>query len=123
MDSFIDLAAKFLEAYPLSTLSITYSNVAKKAQGKAGKVRFKFYDSALTKCVKYSTTKLKEVSKILTYLGPRGVSSAATDGLEPKQTVGAASVMANHKVKEVEVEAPAPSEESKPKKKKKKGKK
>lgn len=146
MDSFIDLSLELLEAYPAATVSITYSNEAKKdskvgkdsSRRPANKVKFKVSDLGLSKSVKYSTTKAKEVSKILTFLGPNGVStkrkaSEEGDGAKKqKLSVGVASVMSNSKIESVPVvqsvdpvvaDGNVKEEETGSKKKKKKGKK
>lgn len=146
MDSFIQSASDLLEAYPGATVSITYSNVAKKTKKEDPKkatnvVKFKVHDLALNKSVSYSTYKSKELLRVLTYLGPKGVIMQSTALDEPaakkqKLNVGAASVMSNTKIEEAEptetveleaVETPAPEEvpvaSASSKKKKKKGKK
>lgn len=145
METFIQSTSDLLEAFPAATVLITYSNVAKKLKSEDTKrasnvVKFKVYDSQLGKCIKYSTYKSKELSKLLIFLGPRGVStkrkSDDDEESEKKQklSVGAASVMSNLKVEEIEQEEPVESTVGTPapeegttttssKKKKKKGKK
>ncbi|WPK26213.1 hypothetical protein PUMCH_003562 [Australozyma saopauloensis] len=118
MDTFIDSATELLEAYPGATVSITYSNVHKKESKKVtadskravNKVKFKVYDAGLSKSVRYSTTKTKELSKLLTFLGPIGVSTkrkAADEEDEsakrPKTSTGAAGIMSNYKAEELPV--------------------
>lgn len=145
METFIQSTSDLLEAFPAATVLITYSNVAKKLKSDDTKrasnvVKFKVYDSQLGKCIKYSTYKSKELSKLLIFLGPRGVSTKRKidddEESEKKQklSVGAASVMSNLKVEEIAQEetvestvgTPAPEEgtgTTSSKKKKKKGKK
>ncbi|SGZ48251.1 CIC11C00000002804 [Sungouiella intermedia] len=144
METFIQSTSDLLEAFPGATVLITYSNVSKKTKSEDAKrasnvLKFKVYDSHLGKCIKYSTHKSKELSRLLTFLGPHGVSMKRKhdggDVSEKKQKlgVGAASVMSNVKVEETEHETvesnaatPAPEEGStatSSKKKKKKGKK
>lgn len=132
MDSFITAATHLLEAFPNATVSIAYSNVHKKtgvdSRRPANKVRFKVYDAELSKCVRYSTTKSKELSKLLSFLGPHGVSTGTkrkAEGDEPtRKSAGLAAIMSNTKIEEL----PSVPEEvevkvEEPKKKKKKGKK
>lgn len=147
MDSFIESVSDLLEASPSCTVSITYSNTAKKSKREGtpkatNVVKFKVHDTTLNKSIKYSTNKGKDVSRFLTYLGPRGLTQkrSAEEASEPakkqKLSVGAASIMSNTPFEEpeqpevVELEAagtPAPEEvvpaSTSSKKKKKKGKK
>lgn len=98
IDSFIDFSSQLLEAYPsTTTLSITYANALKKQSKNKDKdgskidtssdsnnkkatnsVTFKCYESNSGKCIKYSTYKIKELSRLLTFIGPRGVSVSNT---------------------------------------------
>lgn len=83
VDSFIEYSSKLLLAYPSTTLSITYANVEKnhknakqvdtESKRATNKVTFKCYEPHSGKCVKYSTTKVKEFSRLMTFVGPRGV--------------------------------------------------
>lgn len=141
MESFILSTAELLEAFPGATVSITYSNVAKKnnkpdSKGVSHTVKFKVFEAHTGKCIQYKTSRTKELSRLLTYLGPRGVLSVKraheeeeTEHKKPKLMVGVSSVMANTKfeeteaVVETEVANAAPSEPEKKPKKKKKGKK
>lgn len=144
MDNFIESALRLLEAYPGATVSVTYANVARKNEKKQRKalktaddrraknrVKFKVYDAQSTKALVYYTYKAKELSKILTFLGPRGVASSKRHVLlaEPESklvTLGVASVMSNVEFKEPEVAAVEEKllvEEKKDDCKKKKGKK
>lgn len=120
METFIQSSSDLLEAYPGATVSITYANVAKKLQKEDLKrasnvVKFKVHDAKLGKSIQYLTYKSKELSRILTYLGPRGVSmkrkNEETEATEKKQklSVGAASVMSNTKIEE---EEPTPASEN-----------
>lgn len=92
IDSFINFSSKLLEAYPsTTTLSITYANALKK-QSKKNKIEvkdndnkkatnlvtFKCYEPKSGKCIKYSTYKIKELSRLLTFTGPRGVSVSSS---------------------------------------------
>lgn len=95
MDAFIELLTKLLAAYPLTTVSITYSNQHKKNPNKVAKpalnkVSVKLYVPEAGKIVKYLTFKLKELSKILALLGPFGVAMALTN-----PQIGLAGIMAN----------------------------
>lgn len=147
METFIQSTSDLLEAFPTATVLITYANVAKKVKKDDAKrasnvVKFKVYDAHLGKCIQYSTYKSKELSRLLTFLGPRGVSMKRKhdddDSSEKKQklSVGAASVMGNVKIEEQEqleageseaLSTPAPevipASTTSSKKKKKKGKK
>lgn len=98
IDSFIDFSSQLLEAYPsTTTLSITYANALKKQSKNKDKdgskidtssdnnnkkatnlVTFKCYEPNSGKCIKYSTYKIKELSRLLTFIGPRGVSVSNT---------------------------------------------
>lgn len=133
LDSFIDSTSKLLAAYPTTAkVSITYSNEHKLAQ-KKGKslpeksasncVSVKVFEPSLGKCIKYKTYKIKEFSKLLTFLGPRGVSVG--EGGNTNKVTGAGSIMSNKKFDdtiEIPATTPPPVKEDK-KKKKKKGKK
>lgn len=147
MDTFIQSTSDLLEAFPAATVLITYANAAKKSKKDDTKpasnvVKFKVYDAQLGKCIQYSTYKSKELSRLLTFLGPRGVSmkrkhdEEETAEKKPKLSLGVASVMGNVKIEDQEqqeggeseaVGTPAPEEvpvaSSSSKKKKKKGKK
>ncbi|CAH2351574.1 signal recognition particle subunit Srp21p [[Candida] railenensis] len=90
VDRFIESSSRLLSAYPTTTtLSITYANALKKSKtNKEGTkkeddadskkatniVTFKCYEPNAGKCIKYSTYKVKELSRLLTFVGPRGVS-------------------------------------------------
>lgn len=149
MESFIESAASLFEAYPGATVTITYANKNKGSESRAvddlkrasNVVKFKVYDAASTKCLLYSTYKSKELSRLLTYLGPRGVSrkrdseGGESAAKKPKIVVGVASVMSNTKYEEPEAPQAAVEEKERTatpavdetpqvsKKKKKKGKK
>lgn len=135
LDKFIDNTTDFLAAFPATTLSITYKNKGKS--GKSNKitkptndsttesvVSIKLYEPKLGKCVKYSTSKLKELNRILNFIGPKGIHMGDT------HQVGLASIMSNTKFDDiVDVEpleakdttpAPAPQQPKKKNKKKKK---
>ncbi|CCE73240.1 Piso0_000269 [Millerozyma farinosa CBS 7064] len=88
IDAFIKHSVQLIEAYPSKTrLSITYANSLKKQQKRAEKVfkadtnkkatnsvTFKCFEPDSGKCIKYKTYKSKELSKLLTFVGPRGVT-------------------------------------------------
>ncbi|QRG36533.1 hypothetical protein FDK38_000874 [Candidozyma auris] len=116
MEKFIESSEQLLEAFPSATLSITYSNAAKKTKHNNSSkkaqnvVKFKCTEPKSGKCIQYSTYKAKELSRLLTFFGPRGVSKkrkaedeGATDQA-PKQAksdvVGVASIMSNTKFEE-----------------------
>lgn len=141
VDTFIEHSSRLLQSFPASTtLSITYSNVVKKQKksNKNGKsevspkytnaVKFKLYEAQSGKVIKFTTHKSKELSKLLNFIGPNGVSNSEED-----HKVGLASIMSNVKYEKLHEEDPvvttAPAAEAQPvatsknKKKKKKGKK
>lgn len=131
IDSFIDSASKLLEAYPsTSTLTLTYANAHKKnsrhkkAEEDGNKngndkkahnlVTFKCYEPHCGKCIKYTTFKSKELSRLMTFIGPRGVTTTRkkkrlsedpenNSSKKPKTAVensvtnGLASIMSNAK--------------------------
>ncbi|KAL7662851.1 SRP9 domain-containing protein [[Candida] zeylanoides] len=128
LDRFIETSSSLLSAYPTTaTLSVTYSNSAKKnkrvpvkdgeLKRATNKVTFKCYEARSGKCTKYSTHKAKELSRLLTFAGPRGVSVTKTssdrpaDNLQDAATAtthkaGLASIMSNVKYEEDSVAAP-----------------
>ncbi|CAR22500.1 SRP9-21 domain-containing protein [Lachancea thermotolerans] len=70
LDSFITNSVTLLEANPSETvLSVTYNPKA-----KSGKVAFKTHNSKLSTRFKFTTSRSKDVSRLLSALGPRGVS-------------------------------------------------
>ncbi|RLV93063.1 hypothetical protein JA1_002659 [Spathaspora sp. JA1] len=119
IESFIELASELYSTYPTTTtLSITYTNVSKKSSNKKSKepitkprhaiathsVNFKLYEPSSGKCIKYNTFKIKELSRILNFVGPRGVNDGGNS-----HVVGLASLMTNVKYDAVEDETtPAP---------------
>jgi len=130
LDRFIDKSTDFLAAFPATTLSITYKNKAKC--GKSSKitkptnesvVSIKLYEPRLGKCVKYSTSKLKELNRILNFIGPKGIH------IGDSHQVGLASIMSNTKFDDVVEPEPVESKDTtpappaQPKKKSKKKKK
>lgn len=146
MDTFIDSALELLEAYPAATVSVTYSKASKvesldETRRPSNKVKFKVFDLDLSKTVRYTTTKTKELSKLLTFLGPHGVSTkrkAIEDmpsAKKSKPSPGVAGVMSNFKPIElptvqesqsVDLESASKDDDTQTaasKKKKKKGKK
>ncbi|KAI5961974.1 hypothetical protein KGF57_001513 [Candida theae] len=108
LDQFFELSTDLVANFPSTTLSITYSNTTKKLSSKGSKsnpideiasnttkhkppthtVSIKLFEPHSGKCLKYKTTKQKELSRILNVLGPQGVNS---NGL------GLASLMSNTK--------------------------
>lgn len=88
IDSFIEHSSALFEAFPSTTiLSFTYSNEKKKAGKRksvdiedenskkaSNAVTFKCYEPSFGKCIKYKTNKVKELSRLLTFVGPRGVN-------------------------------------------------
>lgn len=132
IDSFIQLSSELLATYPTTTtLSITYSNVAKKTNQPSSStttkikkptkkashsVSFKLFEPHTGKCIKYSTYKIKELSKILNFIGPRGIHDANN-----LHVLGLSSLMTNVKYEAVEGEGtPVPEvikqEQEKPEK-------
>lgn len=120
MEKFIESLAELFEAFPSTTVTVTYSDKSKSKKASGVKapvhvVKFKCTEPQLGKSIQYSTRKAKELSRLLTYFGPRGVSAkrkADTDTAEeptkkqPKtEIVGVASVMSNSKFEEPQVEA------------------
>lgn len=124
IDAFIKHSVQLIEAYPSKTrLSITYANSLKKWKKRAEKVSktdtnrkatnlvtFKCFEPDSGKCLKYKTYKSKELSKLLTFVGPRGVSltkksetpSTENDGETSNNfhVNGLSSIMSNVKFEE-----------------------
>lgn len=120
MEKFIESLAELFEAFPSATVTVTYSDKSKSKkassiQAPVHVVKFKCTEPQLGKSIQYSTRKAKELSRLLTYFGPRGVSAAKrkadADTTEeptkkPKtEIVGVASVMSNSKFEEPQAEA------------------
>ncbi|EGW34825.1 uncharacterized protein SPAPADRAFT_57912 [Spathaspora passalidarum NRRL Y-27907] len=119
IESFIELASELYSTYPTTTtLSITYTNVSKKHSSKNTKesvtkpkhavathsVNFKLYEPNSGKCIKFNTFKIKELSRILNFVGPKGVNDS-----DNTHVVGLGSLMTNVKYDAVEEETtPAP---------------
>lgn len=112
MDTFIDSALELLEAYPSATVSVTYSKFSKKettdgSRRPSNKVKFKVYDLDLSKFVRYTTTKTKELSKLLTFLGPHGVSTKRkviedlSSAKKSKPSPGVLGIMSNVEAQEL----------------------
>ncbi|KAK6197481.1 signal recognition particle 9 kDa protein-domain-containing protein [Scheffersomyces amazonensis] len=91
IDTFIELSSDLLAAYPNTTLlSITYSNESKKSKkdkvaGSVSKknvatnrVNIKLYEPHAGKVLKFKTFKSKELSRLLSFVGPRGVNIGET---------------------------------------------
>lgn len=141
VDSFIEDSSKLLEAYPsTTTLSVTYANSAKKKKKSdksddksddkkedpkkaTNSVTFKCYEPNSGKCIKLSTYKMKELSRLLTFVGPRGVSVSSKRRVQDDESTpdskrqkvdvhkpGLASYMTNVKFDNVAPETtPAPT--------------
>ncbi|ODQ81346.1 hypothetical protein BABINDRAFT_160705, partial [Babjeviella inositovora NRRL Y-12698] len=84
LDIFIERSCRLMDARPASTVSITYGSQAKKAKtapaptDKVSKkatsfVAVKTYDPTSGVCYRIKLSKAKELSRVLTLLGPRGV--------------------------------------------------
>lgn len=80
MELFITNSRAMISAEPSACVTLSYSK-----KKKVPVVRIKVSSAVLGKVVKYRTGKAKELSKIMTHLGPYGVNGA----------VGAGSLMAN----------------------------
>ncbi|EER31817.1 conserved hypothetical protein [Candida tropicalis MYA-3404] len=108
IDKFIELSTDLLLNYPTTTtLSITYTNLSKKKSTSSTSstskpssssktssthgVNFKLYEPNSGKCIKYNTKKSKELSKLLNFIGPKGLNN---DNLH---VLGLASLMTNVK--------------------------
>ena len=88
---------ELFSAYPTTTVvSITYANETKKAKSNtkttsnddkkaSNSVKFKVYEPRSGKCLKYKTYKTKELSKLLTFLGPKGVTLTQSTSKSPKK--------------------------------------
>ncbi|SCU89952.1 LANO_0D07008g1_1 [Lachancea nothofagi CBS 11611] len=123
LDSYITSSIALLEANPSSTVvSIKYESGA-----KAGKVSFRTSNPQLLARYKFSTSKSKDVSRLLSAVGPRGVS--ITPGKVAKRRCRAAPVidvngmstlLANRDIPEAREEAPQPKAAGKKKKNKNK---
>ncbi|KAK6457891.1 signal recognition particle 9 kDa protein-domain-containing protein [Scheffersomyces xylosifermentans] len=124
LEAFIEVASSLLASYPSSTsLSITYTNVErKKKQSKSdvkvtkpasnkktatNAVHFKLFEPNSGKCIKYNTFKIKELSRLLAFIGPRGVNVVTKTDAPQQHVDGLASVMSNVKYEEEEETAPA----------------
>lgn len=149
LDTFIINSISLLEANPSQTLvSISYGSEAKKR--KLGEkdssrvlsqhkslVSFKTHNTHLGISYKFKTNKSKDVSRLLSALGPRGVQiskgkiekkkTSKKDASDSKDTVGMSTLLVNTDVKEhiEEISKPASKQQaaSSSGKKKKKNKK
>ncbi|SCU92366.1 LAFA_0F09868g1_1 [Lachancea sp. 'fantastica'] len=126
LDGYITSSIALLEANPSSTVvSIRYQSGA-----KAGKVTFRTTNAQLLAHHKFSTSKSKDVSRLLSALGPRGVSIQSPskvarqrkklDARGPTDAGGMVTLMTNVDIPEAVEETPQPKPAGK---KKKKGKK
>lgn len=116
MEAFIEQVTLLLLAYPATSVSITYLNQTKKqklatkvTKPATNKVTFKVFEPQLGKIIKFSTIKSRELTRVLAFLGPRGVNYGV--GI---QLLGMARVMANVAQEEKE---PTPEKEATPAKK------
>lgn len=136
VDSFIKKSSSLLQSFPqTTTLSITYNNKIKKItkssksklsgdktssdipiNNKKSKnsVKFKCYEPNSGKCISYTTYKSKELSRLITFIGPNGVSMKSNKDIEIDQNnnnnnedtkklnhaIGLASIMSNTKFEE-----------------------
>lgn len=116
LDSFIEHSSDLLAAFPTTTtLSITYYNVEKKfaeprrshKSDKTHAVRVKLFEPHSGKCLTYNTFRIKELSRILSFIGPRGVNvvTKTKEADKNKHTPGLASLMSNVKYEEEETAA------------------
>lgn len=145
-DVFIERSLHLLEVNPSSTrISITYGSESKKQSKKKSSkvtkpevenrsfVSFKTFDPISGQLHKLKTFKTKELSKLLTALGPHGVVISKPTIKDSKEQVtikGFSTILANTEVKEdiePEVEKPKAADQpaagtSSKKNKKKKGK-
>ncbi|CAI5758930.1 unnamed protein product [Candida verbasci] len=108
IDKFIELSSDLLSNYPSTTLSITYTSkkkskktieddkISKDSKKASNSVNFKLYEPHSGKCLKFNTSKSKELSKLLNFIGPRGVSN------QNQNVIGLASLMTNVKYEDKE---------------------
>lgn len=136
IEEFIESSNDLLQAFPSTTISITYANDAKKYKNEKylNSVKIKCYEPKSGKCLKFKTNKAKELSRLLIFLGPRSVSvkrkrdedSEGTKKLK-SEVPGMASIMSNKKFENdseiTEPVNPEPQVTGDKKKKKKKSKK
>ncbi|CAH6721054.1 signal recognition particle subunit Srp21p [[Candida] jaroonii] len=138
IEEFIESSNDLLEAFPSTTISITYANDAKKYKNDKylNSVKIKCYEPKSGKCLKFKTNKAKELSRLLIFLGPKSISvkrkrEEEEDTEESKkfktEVPGMASIMSNKKFEnDTEINDtvnPEPPASGDKKKKKKKGKK
>lgn len=102
LDTFISNSIQLLEANPSQTLvSLSYVN-----KNKSTKVIFKTHNPHLGLHYRFKTKRLKDVSRFLSSLGPRGVNITTgkieknTTKTKNKDTVGMACLMVNTNVKQ-----------------------
>lgn len=136
LDTFITNSISLLEANPSQTLvSISYGSEAKKR--KLGEkdssralsqhkslVSFRTHNTHLGISYKFKTNKSKDVSRLLSALGPRGVQISKgkiekkktnkKDPSDSKDTVGMSTLLVNTSVKEhvEEISKPASKQQS-----------
>ncbi|AAS50746.2 ABL025Cp [Eremothecium gossypii ATCC 10895] len=131
VDSFIKDSLQLLCANPSQTL-VSFRYRGGSAEGSAAEVRFRTHNSHLGLHYKFKTRRQKDVSRVLSALGPRGVNVVAvgTERRKRKQAsrdlVGMATLLVNADVKQHVPEpaaAAAAAGSSRAKKSKKKGKK
>ncbi|AGO10431.1 AaceriABL025Cp [[Ashbya] aceris (nom. inval.)] len=130
LDSFIKDSLQLLSANPSQTL-VSFKYRGGIEGDRTAVVRFRTHNSHLGLHYKFKTYKQKDVSRVLSAMGPRGVNvaSVAVERRKRKQasrdTVGMAALLVNTEVKQhvPEPAAAAPAGSSRAKKSKKKSKK
>ncbi|QLQ78128.1 hypothetical protein HG537_0A03750 [Torulaspora globosa] len=107
IDTFITNSVELFEVNPSqTTLSISYK--WKSKSGKKPVVSFKTHNSHLSSCYKFRTNKSKDVSRLLSALGPRGVTitrgkiekRVLKGNDKSRDVVGLSTLMVNTEVKE-----------------------
>lgn len=73
------------------SLNLTRRKLASNA------VHFKLFEPKSGKCIKYNTYKIKELSRLLAFIGPRGVNVVTSTSTGQDHVDGLASIMSNVK--------------------------
>ncbi|AET38196.1 signal recognition particle subunit SRP21 Ecym_2471 [Eremothecium cymbalariae DBVPG len=109
LDLYIGNSLEVVSANPSQTvISFTYRN----SSDNGSQVKFKTRNNHLGLNYKFKTKKSKDVSRVFSALGPRGVSvetgkvEKKKTGLKSKDMAGIASLMVNTEVKEYVPEQP-----------------
>lgn len=140
IDSFISNSVKLFEANPSqTTFCIAYRNEAVRDGKNRPKVSFKTHNAHLGAHFKFQTNKSKDVSRLLSALGPRGVTvtlgrverrqklrkvgKKSAKRARSKDVVGMSTLMVNADVKEHAPVVQEQKQDSKKKKSKSKSKK